>query len=81
MGQGEHLGCEELAIRLAAVKPRLHIFGHIHDGYGRTTRRGTTFVNASICDEDYGPVNPPVVVRISSASPQAPTRNSGNRTE
>lgn len=52
------LGCEELAIRLAAVRPRLHVFGHIHDSYGVLQRGDTTFVNASVCNEDYAPVNP-----------------------
>jgi Icc-related predicted phosphoesterase len=49
------------------VKPRLHVFGHIHDGHGRIRRRGTTFVNASVCDEDYLPLNPAVVVRLKAS--------------
>lgn len=56
------LGCEELAIRLNAVRPKLHVFGHIHDGYGRKERDGTIYVNASICDERYRPVNRAVIV-------------------
>lgn len=58
------LGCEELAIRLATVKPRLHVFGHIHDGYGFIEKGDTTHVNASVCDEDYRPVNPVWVVDV-----------------
>ncbi|MBP1627135.1 MAG: metallophosphoesterase [Holophagaceae bacterium] len=58
------LGCEELAIRLTAVKPHLHIFGHIHDGYGFLEQGGTTYVNASVCDEDYHPVNPVWIVDL-----------------
>ena len=46
------------------VRPRLHVFGHIHEGYGREEADGTLFVNASTCDEDYRPVNPPVVVDL-----------------
>lgn len=60
-----HLGCEELAIRLAVVRPRLHVFGHIHDGAGFLQKDGTTFVNAAICDEDYEPLNPALVVDLS----------------
>jgi Icc-related predicted phosphoesterase len=56
------LGCEELAIRLNAVRPKLHVFGHIHDGYGYEERKGTIYVNASICDEKYRPVNQAVIV-------------------
>lgn len=59
------LGCEELAIRMASLKPRLHVFGHIHDGYGREERGGVTCVNASICVESYRPTNKPIVVTLS----------------
>jgi predicted phosphodiesterase len=63
---GEHLGCEELAIRLAAVQPGLHVFGHIHDGYGVAMAGPRVLVNASVCDEAYRPVNRPIVVEITS---------------
>ena len=46
------------------LRPRYHVFGHIHEGYGTEQRNGTTFVNASICDKDYRPVNAPVVVEL-----------------
>lgn len=58
------LGCEELAIRLHAVKPRLHVFGHIHDGYGVLQGKQTLFINASICTEAYKPTNPAIVVEL-----------------
>lgn len=64
VGDGEHLGCEELAIRLTAVRPRVHLFGHIHDGYGLKERDGTCFVNACVCDEDYRVSNPPIVLEV-----------------
>lgn len=63
------LGCEELAIRLHVVQPRLHVFGHIHGGYGCREQNGTTFVNASVCDEDYHPVNPVWVVDLEPGTP------------
>jgi len=62
--ESEPLGCEELAIRLASVKPRLHVFGHIHDGYGILQRDGTTYVNASVCNEDYEAIHPVLVVDL-----------------
>ncbi|KAA1466626.1 Metallo-dependent phosphatase [Dentipellis sp. KUC8613] len=31
---GVSVGCEALLARLPAVKPRLHVFGHIHEGHG-----------------------------------------------
>jgi predicted phosphohydrolase len=61
---GEQVGCADLLDALCRINPRLHLFGHIHEGYGRETREGTAFVNASICDRGYRPVNPPVVVDL-----------------
>ncbi len=60
----EHVGCEELRSAIDRVQPRLHVFGHIHEGYGRAQLDGTILVNASNCDEDYRPVNPPVVIDL-----------------
>ena len=59
---GEDAGCEALAAELSArLRPRLHVFGHIHEGYGVLERGGLTFVNASICTLSYKPTNAPVV--------------------
>jgi Icc-related predicted phosphoesterase len=63
--RGESVGCEDLRHRLGAIAPKLHVFGHVHRGYGETAQADTHFVNASICDESYKPVNPPVVVELS----------------
>jgi Icc-related predicted phosphoesterase len=65
----EHLGCERLRDRLAAMehKPKLHIFGHIHDSYGMNIHGSPTetiYVNAAICDEGYNAVNKPIVVEL-----------------
>lgn len=64
MGHRPGVGCEELRRAVERVRPRLHVFGHIHEGYGREERGGTVFVNASACDESYRPVNPPIVVDV-----------------
>jgi hypothetical protein len=61
---GIPLGCEALAEVVASRGPRLHVFGHIHGGYGVVERNGTVFVNASVVNERYRPVNPPVVLDI-----------------
>jgi Icc-related predicted phosphoesterase len=60
----ESVGCEDLLVRVQQVKPQIHIYGHIHEGYGEYERGGTWFINASTCDERYRPGNPPVVVRL-----------------
>ncbi|TQB77353.1 hypothetical protein MPDQ_002990 [Monascus purpureus] len=31
---GEHVGCPHLLRAVKRAKPRLHVFGHIHEGYG-----------------------------------------------
>lgn len=49
----EHLGDRTLRDAVLAVGPRYHIFGHIHSGHGTKTIGETTYVNASILDEDY----------------------------
>ena len=41
--------------------PIVHVFGHIHEGYGQSRIGNTRFINASVCDADYNPVNEPVV--------------------
>ena len=61
----EHLGCHDLYDRVKIVKPKLHVFGHIHGSAGQEVRGDTLFVNASICDERYDPINPPIVVDLS----------------
>jgi len=59
-----HLGCKGLAKRIEVVKPKLHIFGHIHDAYGVKELNGVKHINASICTEDYKPANKPIVIEI-----------------
>jgi len=61
-----HLGSRSLLERVLLVQPTLHVFGHFHLGYGISTMVNfpTTFINAAICDEDYQPVNLPILVEF-----------------
>jgi len=61
---GEHLGCEELMPVVSRIKPKIHVFGHIHGGYGKTQYADTLFINAAICDEAYKPIHEPIVVDL-----------------
>lgn len=61
---GEKCGCEELFKAVMEKKPRYHCFGHIHGGYGIKTFIDTTFINASSCNEQYKPINPPILIEI-----------------
>ncbi len=58
------VGCELLAERVQVVKPRYHIFGHIHESYGQEENVGVTSVNASCLDRQYRLANAPWVLEI-----------------
>uniref|UniRef100_A0A915NXJ0 Calcineurin-like phosphoesterase domain-containing protein n=1 Tax=Meloidogyne floridensis TaxID=298350 RepID=A0A915NXJ0_9BILA len=54
-------GCAELLNTVEyRVKPKYHVFGHIHQQHGCTTNGVTTFINASTCDHklrtEYDPI-------------------------
>lgn len=59
---GREVGCEELLSACERIRPRLHVFGHIHEAYGVVERDGALLVNACSCDLRYRPIQPPVVV-------------------
>ena len=61
---GFHVGCEELKKVVDKIKPAVHAFGHIHEGYGVEVIDKTMFINASICDEKYKPINKPIEIEI-----------------
>ncbi len=63
-GDPDHLGCEELLIRVKTIHPSLHVIGHSHGGYGVHKDKRTTHVNACICDEDYRPVITPIALDL-----------------
>lgn len=52
-GRTENLGCELLRQRVDLIKPKIHVFGHIHSGYGYKFENGTHFINASVLNEQY----------------------------
>lgn len=58
------VGCDELRTAIDRVQPRVHVFGHIHEGAGTHEEGRTLFANASICTEGYEPKNPPIVLDL-----------------
>lgn len=64
--QDGHLaGCKYLAEEIfKRVKPSVHIFGHIHEGYGSMEQDGIKFINASVCTLQYKPTNEIQVITI-----------------
>lgn len=63
---GNRAGCVDLLNTIQnRVKPKLHIFGHIHEGYGVTKdTNGTLFINASTCTIRYKATNPPIIIDL-----------------
>ena len=59
-----NFGCEFLLDVVKRIKPKYHIFGHIHQSYGIYINDSTTFANASICNEKYNPINEPIVLDL-----------------
>jgi len=59
---GEHAGCEDLLETVKNIKPKIHVFGHIHEDYGMKEVANTTYINASVLDIRYRLVNPPIEI-------------------
>lgn len=60
--RGDHAGCEELMDAIKRVAPDIHVFGHIHEAYGREEHLGTLFLNASVLDLSYSMTHEPHVI-------------------
>ena len=58
----EDVGCDDLRAAVERIRPRLHVFGHIHEGYGEIVVGNTKFINASNCTSWYDPTNLAIVV-------------------
>ena len=43
------------------VKPKYHLFGHIHEDYGLWSDGTTTFINGTTVNRFMRPLNKPVV--------------------
>lgn len=52
-----NVGSQSLLDRVEHVRPELHVFGHVHGGYGQLEAGDIHFVNASHLDENYDPMN------------------------
>jgi predicted phosphodiesterase len=66
IGRYENLGCELLADRIREIKPKIHVCGHIHSGYGYMFDGETHFINASVLNEQYVYKNKPITVEWNS---------------
>lgn len=58
-----NVGCLALYNKVIQIKPKLHVFGHIHEGYGIKEQDGTMFVNASSATARYELINKPIEIK------------------
>jgi Icc-related predicted phosphoesterase len=62
---GSRFGCKDLIQAVLRVKPKLHVFGHVHGGYGQEVGpNGTCMVNCAVLDQEYVLTNAPILVSI-----------------
>jgi Icc-related predicted phosphoesterase len=59
-----NVGCQELLKRVEQIKPKVHIFGHIHESHGVIKLNSIQYVNGAICDEQYKPTNQPIIIDL-----------------
>lgn len=60
----QYTGCKDLLTTVNLIKPKYHLFGHIHESYGIFETESTTFINACVLDENYKMKNQPITIDI-----------------
>jgi Icc-related predicted phosphoesterase len=61
---GEDVGCKDLFREITQrIKPKINVFGHIHEGYGSLNKDGIIFINCSFLNANYVPSNKPFFVK------------------
>ena len=68
-GEDPNVGCKDLKNKLETMTQiKYVIHGHIHNGYGVSVpgkkKNEITYINCSICNEDYNPVNDPILIEV-----------------
>ena len=64
IGIDNHFGSISLLEKVMEIKPKVHIFGHIHTGNRYMRENGIDFYNVSIVDEFYKVVYKPTIIEI-----------------
>jgi Icc-related predicted phosphoesterase len=57
-----NVGCEELLLKVQQIKPKIHLFGHIHEGSGYVFDGNTHYINAAVLNGRYEFRNKPITV-------------------
>ena len=62
--RGKHVGCEELKNKVLEINAKIHVFGHIHEGFGCYKDSNISFINASLLYHKYYLTNKPVITEL-----------------
>ena len=57
-------GSEELLERIMMIRPKYHLFGHVHARHGILTMNGSVYSNGAIMNNDYTRLNEPNVIEL-----------------
>jgi len=61
-GSWDELGCPSLRGAVSRVKPKIHAFGHIHEGRGMRIVDDVLYINAAVLNGEYRPYNQEAIV-------------------
>ncbi len=64
VGNGVRYGSAALLEKVKSVKPKLHLFGHVHGAYGKQEWNGTLFCNSGVTDWRYNLIYTPQVLEV-----------------
>jgi len=62
--KSKNIGSKSLKERIDKVKPKIVVFGHNHNEYGKIEQDGVIYVNASLLDERYNMSKEPIILEI-----------------
>jgi len=60
-GDKKNIGCDYLLKRVQQIKPKYHVFGHLHSSHGVTFSVDTVFINAASLNGIYCATHYPIV--------------------
>jgi Icc-related predicted phosphoesterase len=63
-----HYGSSVLLDKVTKIKPKMHLFGHVHAAYGTMNWKGITFSNAGLTDWKYNIRYTPRIMEINHNS-------------
>ncbi len=61
---GSNVGSKSLRKFTEKLKPKIHIFGHIHESYGNIKIEDTEYYNVCYFDDDEQKINEPYLIEI-----------------